>query len=397
MPPLHATAVRTSTSPVRASTGQEHRVQRGETLSAIARQHGVSVGEMMAANPQLRDPNRIVAGQVLEVPARSAAQPRLELVEGGQNPTLRDDARPAVSSGERVPVGSNGGLSSDTIRSRIESAAPAVASTQASTASQPTLRQGAKGAAVKTLQQKLKNAGFNPGAVDGDFGPRTRAAVLAFQRSRGISADGVVGPQTWGKLNGTSGSSGTSGSTSTGGSGPVMRQGARGEPVRKLQQRLKDLGFNPGGVDGDFGPNTRAAVVAFQRSRGISADGVVGPQTWNKLGIHVSGSVGGTTGPTGVPGAGASNAAKLDYAKRRAVQMGLRITSTTGGTHAPGSYHYSGRAVDVAGSPSQMAAFYREMRSMNPTEMFYDPLGGVKYGRDIGAIGGHRDHVHIAF
>ncbi len=69
----------------------------------------------------------------------------------------------------------------------------------------PTLREGSRGAAVTTLQNKLKAAGFNPGPVDGIFGPKTKAAVVAFQRAKGITVDGIVGPQTWGKLNGTSG------------------------------------------------------------------------------------------------------------------------------------------------------------------------------------------------
>ena len=53
--------------------------------------------------------------------------------------------------------------------------------------------------------------------------------------------------------------------------------------VRKYQTRLKELGFNPGTIDGKFGPNTKRAVVAFQNSVGIAADGVVGPVTWSHL------------------------------------------------------------------------------------------------------------------
>jgi len=87
----------------------------------------------------------------------------------------------------------------------------------------------------------------------------------------------------------------------------------------------------------------------------------------------------------------------LGNARSRAQELGLRITSTTGGRHAPGSYHYSGRAFDAAGSHRQMSQFYREMAGTNPTELFYDPSGGIKNGRSIGAIGGHRDHVHIAY
>jgi len=71
--------------------------------------------------------------------------------------------------------------------------------------------------------------------------------------------------------------------------------------------------------------------------------------------------------------------------------------ATTGGKHATHSYHYLGRAADVAGSAGAMRQFYREMSHTNPTELFYDPMGGMKHGRNIGAIGGHGDHVHVAY
>ncbi|MBZ4420138.1 peptidoglycan-binding protein [Myxococcus sp. RHSTA-1-4] len=167
--------------------------------------------------------------------------------------------------------------------------APALRQTTA--AASPTLREGSKGAAVVTLQNKLKAAGFNPGAADGSFGPKTEAAVKAFQRARGLAADGIVGPKTWSALNATA---------SAGGSGPTLRLGAKGEPVRALQQRLNVLGFNSGTADGSFGPKTEAAVKAFQQSRGLAADGVVGPKTWDKLGIKVQGNV--STGNTGSGG-----------------------------------------------------------------------------------------------
>jgi hypothetical protein len=89
--------------------------------------------------------------------------------------------------------------------------------------------------------------------------------------------------------------------------------------------------------------------------------------------------------------------ADLRWAMGRAKAYGLRITSTTGGRHARHSYHYRGRAFDAAGSARSMRAFYREMSRTHPTELFYDPMGGMKHGRQIGAIGGHRNHVHLAF
>jgi putative chitinase len=59
-----------------------------------------------------------------------------------------------------------------------------------------TLRRGDKGAAVKRLQRILKKKGFEPGKLDGDFGGGTEAALMAFQRSEGLLADGVAGPRS---------------------------------------------------------------------------------------------------------------------------------------------------------------------------------------------------------
>jgi len=89
--------------------------------------------------------------------------------------------------------------------------------------------------------------------------------------------------------------------------------------------------------------------------------------------------------------------AQLTAGMHRAQELGLRITATTNGKHAPHSYHYSGRAIDVAGSRSAMREFYSEMSHTHPTELFYDPMGGIKNGRQIGAIGGHGNHVHLAY
>ncbi|NLC14891.1 MAG: hypothetical protein GX784_00980, partial [Firmicutes bacterium] len=57
------------------------------------------------------------------------------------------------------------------------------------------------GESVAQLQRMLLAAGFDPGPVDGIFGPRTQAATMAFQESAGLVIDGIVGPQTWGALN----------------------------------------------------------------------------------------------------------------------------------------------------------------------------------------------------
>jgi peptidoglycan L-alanyl-D-glutamate endopeptidase CwlK len=66
---------------------------------------------------------------------------------------------------------------------------------------------------------------------------------------------------------------------------PFLKQGDSGPKVLELQQRLKQLGFSPGKLDGDFRPGTEAAVMAFQRSEGLLVDGAVGPRTLKQLGL----------------------------------------------------------------------------------------------------------------
>lgn len=161
------------------------------------------------------------------------------------------------------------------------------------------LSSSAQGSPVRELQQALADAGYDPGPIDGDFGPRTRAAVVAFQRDRGLEVDGVVGPQTWGALSGAAPAPAPVSDVGQ----PTLSQGARGPAVSALQQRLAAAGFDPGGVDGDFGPKTKSAVIRFQSASGLTVDGVVGPQTWGALGgsSFVPGT-GGVRGP--VPASG---------------------------------------------------------------------------------------------
>jgi GH24 family phage-related lysozyme (muramidase) len=64
---------------------------------------------------------------------------------------------------------------------------------------------------------------------------------------------------------------------------PMLREGSNDQHVKRLQALLAGKGFAPGGVDGQFGPKTRAAVEAFQRARGLEVDGIVGPNTWAAL------------------------------------------------------------------------------------------------------------------
>ncbi len=162
-------------------------------------------------------------------------------------------------------------------------------------ASRPLLRLGSTGPAVLELEQRLTELGYDPGTVDTSFDAATRNAVIAFQASAGIGRDGIVGPITWSKLDGaTPGPTPTPTPTPPPASRPLLRLGSTGPAVLELEQRLTELGYDPGTVDTSFDAATRNAVIAFQASAGIGRDGIVGPITWSKLD-------GATPGPTPTP------------------------------------------------------------------------------------------------
>jgi len=94
---------------------------------------------------------------------------------------------------------------------------------------------------------------------------------------------------------------------------PVLKQGSSGPDVTNLQQKLKALGFDPNGVDGNFGPGTRKAVIAFQQSKGLQADGIAGPATLAAL-DGASASDGGTDEANTDSAAGGATAAVGDDA-----------------------------------------------------------------------------------
>jgi peptidoglycan hydrolase-like protein with peptidoglycan-binding domain len=187
--------------------------------------------------------------------------------------------------------------------------------------SRPTVRLGDRGDDVRFLQERLSARGFLNGTIDGVFGTGTLRAVQSFQRSAGLTDDGVVGPSTWGALESSTSGGGSSGGGTTGGgttpgggttgggtpstTRPTVRLGDRGDHVRFLQERLSARGFLSGTIDGVFGTGTLRAVQSFQRSAGLTDDGVVGPSTWGALESSTSG--GGSSGGGTTPGGGAGS------------------------------------------------------------------------------------------
>jgi peptidoglycan hydrolase-like protein with peptidoglycan-binding domain len=134
---------------------------------------------------------------------------------------------------------------------------------------EPVLKRGSNDTAVRDLQEALKALGHDPGPVDGVFGAQTETAIKAFQQAREIPVDGVVGLVTWRNIDEADQSH------------PVLKAGATGLPVRRLQSRMSAVGFDTGGVDGRFGAKTEAAVRKLQQNFNLSVDGVVGAKTWD--------------------------------------------------------------------------------------------------------------------
>jgi peptidoglycan hydrolase-like protein with peptidoglycan-binding domain len=152
----------------------------------------------------------------------------------------------------------------------------------------PTVHKGDRGTTVKHLNGLLTDAGY-PTPASSVFSAATLTAVLAYQQSRKLTVDGIVGPQTWTALLNAipevpeSAPSPFKIETVPRLDRPTIKSGAKGGVVEELQRRLTDEGFDPGGIDGEFGPKTKAALVSFQRAGGLEQDGVCGPLTWRAI------------------------------------------------------------------------------------------------------------------
>ena len=158
------------------------------------------------------------------------------------------------------------------------------------------LQQGSSGDEVLRVQQALNNVSQQYPSIpviveDGIYGSATTAAVRAFQRQFGLNADGIVGPQTWERIFTVStqiDQGEEPGEDMPPYPGTLLQIGSRGEAVRFMQNRLREISiYYPSipviAADGIYGSNTAAAVRAFQEMMGITADGIIGQQTWELI------------------------------------------------------------------------------------------------------------------
>jgi LysM repeat protein len=127
---------------------------------------------------------------------------------------------------------------------------------------------------IAGLQVALRAHGMYHGAIDGVQGPKTKAAIRAFQRRRGLTVDGLAGPKTRRAL-------GRLGKPLYG--RRILRRGAIGYDVAVLQFLLRRSGYRIGQIDGHLGPHTELILRRFQRREHLTPDGVVGASTAKKL------------------------------------------------------------------------------------------------------------------
>lgn len=165
-----------------------------------------------AARPSTRvvERRRLVAGVVLAAVLGLAVVTGVLLLRGGPQEPVTSVAEPTTVTPE--PSESTPSSTSTTTTPTVPSTTTSPTTPSTSGASTFTLPEGTKlrrgegdPAVISELQQALSSAGYDPGPVDGTFGARTEAAVVAFQQANGLSADGVVGPETASALNGSGG------------------------------------------------------------------------------------------------------------------------------------------------------------------------------------------------
>lgn len=165
------------------------------------------------------------------------------------------------------------------------------------------LQLGDAGEDVRTIQRQLNRIADNYPAIptvpqiNGIFDLPTEAAVRKFQQIFNLTPDGIVGKATWYKIKYIYNSVKRLAELSSEGLtleetsrvfSTILREGDQGDPVRVLQYYLDIIGYFDNQVpvvrlDGYFGPETREAVIDFQRSQGLTPDGIVGRNTWNRM------------------------------------------------------------------------------------------------------------------
>ncbi len=204
-----------------------------------------------------------------------------------------------------------------------------------------TLRKGDTGDDVALMQERLIVLYYlEEGSADGNYGTKTVQAVRNFQKQNSLTVDGTAGAETLTRLYDAAalpaaqatatpkptatpaGATATPAPQTTSG---VLKKGDKGAEVKSLQARLNELGYTVGKPDGVFGAKTFLAVISFQKMNRLTADGIAGKKTLEKLNSASAISAGGTAAtatpkpsptpiPTAPPISTTMSASKVIYA-----------------------------------------------------------------------------------
>lgn len=169
------------------------------------------------------------------------------------------------------------------------------------------LRRNSSGSEVRRLQEALHALEFYDGTITGNYGRLTQEAVRLFQKKYDLDADGVAGPKTLAKIKSELGEGSAEDQGTTAGGNQVtsettqskpavdlddveklntewtLRYSSRSGHVTRLQKALTALGYFTDKCDGHYGSKTEAAVIAYQKARGLTDDGVAGRATLRKI------------------------------------------------------------------------------------------------------------------
>jgi peptidoglycan hydrolase-like protein with peptidoglycan-binding domain len=163
-------------------------------------------------------------------------------------------------------------------------------------------------ARVKEAQEILKDAGFDPGPIDGVMGGQTRSAIKAFQKAKSLKPTGKIDSTTLLALNQEKETpkdliqddaekvlqlhlqeipkdtrSKEELQKIMGPQNKEIKEEIPKDKTRQIQFALKKAGFYKGAIDGKIGPQTRRAIREFQKSKGLKPDGISGQKTWEEL------------------------------------------------------------------------------------------------------------------
>ncbi len=153
------------------------------------------------------------------------------------------------------------------------------------------LKEGSTGCSVLFMQKELniickRYTAINKLSTDSKFGADTEQATVLFQKQFSLSADGIIGEETWNKIEEVADavSNGREYPVTTEYPGVVLSEGSTGDSVRFVQSYMTTvMDSNITNIDGIYGSSTASLVAAFQSKYDLKIDSKVGPNTWDKM------------------------------------------------------------------------------------------------------------------